>query len=690
MVVAAVTATIFIADLVVTLVGICFVRHPWVRYPDNIVADAKAVATGHFPYGNPATEFVGFSYTPLFTFLLAGLLKIYWWEGWEQVISMVAIAVSMMALIRMMWSGTRGWASRLVTASFVVALSFGGLTALTGLYDYGVDQLAWCFLVIAGAITFRGLLSPTGLSRRQLLATGLLLTGSVFSKQTTIVPCVLIALLTLVVPLVVEPRRTWTWPKTLRSATVLVTFVVSSAIFGIVLQVASHGWAYDLLVTDPLRYARVVSLGREISESLRLITVPLIALAVLVLCVAWSFLSDPQRSDRRNVVLAVAAVVVALSSIPSAIVAEAKLGGDVNQLAGPVWTIALGCGVLLLLLRPSGRQLAAAAIACGVLLVGIDPLAHVIPGAPNIHDEEVTWPSMDPFLYAAVDKGEAVFDQSYPSLSVSPAAPTYPAGDIDDILAAGYTPRWFTDNLLTGKYALVRAFYAFGRTTTYTSDAGRYDGSVLWKYNLLLQMGYVPVPDPAASVVTYRPGPRLKQLGWFARCFGPYQARGAGVQVRLRGAGGLVCIDRDGLQLRKAPLARTEFVMTLGAGKGEVTVDFPTGPHFLVVTPLDGSDQRSAPASDLAHPRSAVARCLVHDGTITTLTIEAGSGRAGAACRLAPTGPVLEVPVVAGGSTAHVSLRLAVADSPTIVASRAGRSVPFTLLNLTPGDIGNL
>lgn len=190
-------AVIFLADLVVSLVGICFLRHPWVLYSDNFVADAEAVATGHLQYGNPATQFVGFYYTPLFTFVVAGLLKLYWWEGWGQVLSMLAIAVSMAALIRMVWATTSRPQSRVVTASVVVALSFGGLTAFPGLYEYGVDQLAWCLLVIAGTIIFRGLLSPAGLSHRQMLVAGLLLTGSVLSKQTTIVPCLLVSILTL-------------------------------------------------------------------------------------------------------------------------------------------------------------------------------------------------------------------------------------------------------------------------------------------------------------------------------------------------------------------------------------------------------------------------------------------------------------------------------------------------------------
>jgi hypothetical protein len=453
------TAVIFLAGLVVSLVGICFVRHPYDGWTDNLVLDAKAVATGHLQYGNPATEFVGTPYAPLFTFLFAGLLKIYWWEGWGPVLSMLAAVAAMASLVRMLWPTTPRPGSRLVMASVVVTLSLGGLSAFprNGLFEARHDQLAWCLLVVAGTVTFQGLLSTTGLSRMRMVVTGLLLTGSVFSKQTTIVPCLLVAGLTLAVPILCESRRTWTWRKWRRAATVLATFASSSALFGIVLQVTSHGWAYDLLVDDQLRYGRVTPLGQELGTSLRVLAVPLAALVLLALCAAWSLLTNQMRYQRRHVIVAVAAVIVAISPIPTAVLAFAKLGGDYNQLAGPVWTITLGCAVLLLLLRPSVRQLAAGAIACGVLLVGIDPLSHVFVdqhlGVPNLR-QQASWVGMDPFLYAAVDKGEAVFDQDYPSLSVSPKAPGYPAENVNDTLATGYTPRWLIENIIKGKVCL--------------------------------------------------------------------------------------------------------------------------------------------------------------------------------------------------------------------------------------------
>ena len=693
------TAITFLVGLVVSLVGVLLLRHPYIGYTDNIVADAEAVATGHLQYGNPATQFVGFPYTPLFTWLFAGLLKIYWWDGWGSLISMVAALTAMVFLVRMLWETTRRWESRVATASFVVALSLGGLSALpiiggfsiSGLYDARPDQLAWCLLVVAGTLMFRGFLSPTNLSQRKMLVIGLLLAGSVCTKQTTLVPSLVIALALLVVPQLIGSRPARSFRGWLRSGTALLTFVAVPLLLGIGLQVASHGYAYDILVNSQFRYVRVVSIWQTVGTSLRVLTVPLAVLVVLALCVTRSMRADRERYQRRHVVIAILAVVLAVSPIPTAILAEAKLGGELNQLTGPVWTITLGCAVLLLLLRPSTRKLAAAVIACGVLLVGIHPLSQVLPGGVGATDpgQHPTWTSVDPFLLAASNMGEAVFDQSVPSLSVSPDAPKYPAGDINDSLAEGYTPRWLINNLLTGRYALVSPLGEW--LPGYASDEMRYDQSVVWKINLLLKMGYTKVKEPKSGAIFYRPSSRLKHLGWFAKCFGPYQAPSAGVRVRLRERGGLVCINSGRLHLSNAYWPVTDFVMTMAQGKGEATVRFAAAPHALRVTPLDGSDQPSAPVSDMLNPRSAVARCLTHEGSSTTLTIRAIQGRARAKCLVGDTGPVLNVPDTAGGSTAHVAIQLAFADSPTIVATSSnGRSAPFVLLNPTPGDINSL
>ena len=380
---------------------------------------------------------------------------------------------------------------------------------------------------------------------------------------------------------------------------------------------------------------------------------------------------------------------MAVCPLPTAILAEAKLGGEANQLVGPAWTLTVGCAVLVMVLRPTMRHVAAGAIACCIVLAGLDPFSGAFPdhlGVPDLQ-QTVTWHSVEPFVLAPVSKGKAVYDETYPSLSVSPASPAYPAGDINDILAAGYTPRWFVDNLLSGRYALVSPVTEW--LPGYDSDLGRYDESVPWKLNLLLHMGYAPVTDPDTGTVLYRPTARLRSLGWFARCFGPYQA-GDGVMVRLRGPGGLACIDGDALHLRSSYWPTTDFVVTLRNGAG-VDLRFAASPHTLKVTPLDSEDHASSPASDLGRPGSALGQCLTRAGAGSVLAIRTAHGAHNARCRVEGGSPVLEIPSPGDGAWAHVAIQVAAGDAPRITAvNGSGSPVRFTLLNPTPSDVKNL
>ena len=115
-----------------------------------------------------------------------------------------------------------------------------GIFVVAGFYGEGVDQLAWCLVAIAGSMVFRGFLSSSGPSRLRMLVVGLLLTGSVFTKQTTIVPCFLLSLVPIVALAVLEPKDVRTGSKWVTSAIALLTFAVTSAVSGVLLQIASH------------------------------------------------------------------------------------------------------------------------------------------------------------------------------------------------------------------------------------------------------------------------------------------------------------------------------------------------------------------------------------------------------------------------------------------------------------------
>ena len=690
--VAAATAATLLLAVIVNVVGLCLVRHPAIGYPDNILVDAEAVATGHFQYGNPATHFVGFPYTPIFSWLVAGLLKIDWWPGWPPLVSMLAALLSLGALIRLVWTRAHGRLARLATASFIVAFTLGALSVPLPSFQEGrPDQLAWCFLVLGGALVFGDLALGARPTITKMVGTGLLLALSVATKQPTLVPCLVVALVAFAGPHLIASGRGWELRAWLRSATVPATMVAGLVALGVGLQVASQGYAADLLVGLPLRYGRSSSLGHVIRVSVQTLWVPMIIFVALTVAAVWTSRrsTGETSSERRERVLLWAAVVVGVSPLPTAIWAVAKLGGERNQLMGPIWTMALACAVVLLVHPPHRRAALAAAAACVVLVVSIQPVSALLSpasGRPTLY-KTTAWSSIDPWLLAQASNGHVVYDIFAPSLSVTPSESQFPPEDFQDLWAGGYTPRLFIDNLLAGRYALVSPVLQW--EPHYDSDLLRFDDSVPWKLNMLLQMGYARVAEPHSRFVFYRPTSKLTHMGWFATCFGPYQAQRAGVEVRIAGHGGLTCINQGSLRLSQAYYP-TDFVATLTPGGGMLEVRFDGLPQVLQIDPLDGHDNARGPAYNGKEAGSVVERCIVRTGTEFALAIRAVGDIRHTRCTITDGRSVLDVPA-SGSTEAHVRLQVSAVNTPTITAlSQDGIQAPFRLLNPTPSTIRNL
>ena len=149
-------AAVLVGGLVYSLVSLIFVGHPDIGWSEHVMADAKAIAHGHFPYGDPGEGYVGMLYTPLFPSVVAILLKITWWEGWGPFVSMVAVGVTLAALGRFAWraGGDRRLsvgAASIGRVAVVIALPLSAFTIFTtnGVFEGRTDQLAWCFFVLA-------------------------------------------------------------------------------------------------------------------------------------------------------------------------------------------------------------------------------------------------------------------------------------------------------------------------------------------------------------------------------------------------------------------------------------------------------------------------------------------------------------------------------------------------------------
>src|SRR5262249_35913313 len=110
---------------------------------------------------------------------------------------------------------------------------------------------------------------------------------------------------------------------------------------------------------------------------------------IVAVCAAGSLYARRRELPRRNFFIAAAAVVVAVCPFPTSILAAIKIGGNFNQLIGPLWALVLGSGVLLMLMRPSGRQLVASATVGAVLVVALGVLPR------SLLDDKVGRPALD-------------------------------------------------------------------------------------------------------------------------------------------------------------------------------------------------------------------------------------------------------------------------------------------------------
>ena len=688
------SAALPLVGMAITVVGLVALRHPNVGPSDEFINDAMALATGHFLYGNPGTHVVGLPTTPVYTGLVAGLLKLYWWEGWGPLVSVLAVLGAIVALVTLAWSTFRGRRGRVLVAAAITSLSVGSLSMFSpnGLFEARPDQLAWALAVVAGSIIFRALLGSGRLTSRQQVVVGLLLTASVFTKQSTLVPAVVLSLVPCASALALEARGRSSWWPLLRGAALCpLVFVASSVLCFALLQALSHGFAWGLLVADGLRIAHNRPFGLQLAKTIGILAIPVAVVVGLGIVVAVS----KRRGARRNTLVLVAcAVVVSVSAIPSAVLINTKIGGGNNELVGPVWMATLAVTVLLVVLGPWLRQVAATVIACGVLLAGVGPVASALRdaqvGAPVLFPH-ASWSATDPYLYAFVDRGRPVSAWYDPSLSVVDGTSGAPSGDWIDAFVSGYTPRYYIADLLRGSYALVYPFPVKPHNLAYVSDEGRYDGSVYWKLNLLLSEGYAPVRDPRNGLILDKPTARLAGLGWFAGCFGPWQADGSGIEVRLRGTGGLLCLQGGALDLSRAPKPRTDVVLSVRPGARVVTVGFDDDPTSFRVTPLSAADVIAGSGSDVAHRGSAVARCLAVHGGAGELDIRASATRRRIRCVGTSGSRVLEVPVEPGASTAHVLLQVSAADDLSIGATgQNGAAAPFTTFDPGPGSAGGL
>ncbi len=580
-------ALLLVGGLVYSLVSLLFVGHPDIGWSEHVMADAKAIARGHFPYGDPGAGYVGMLYTPVFPAVVAVLLRITWWEGWGPFVSMVAVGATLVALGRFAWRAGGDRPTAWARVAMIVAFPLSAFTIFStnGVFEGRTDQLAWSFFVLGSLRVVDDGLRRSDRGTRGRVVTGVLLALSVLTKQTTLAACGVVVVVAALVwwmhkPVSAESSRRSRVPFEAITMIGLLVVVLGA------LQIASDGFAFDLLFGVARRHARVASVRDTLELDLKLLIVPILLLVVGVLwCLVGARRQPGAKSDAEPsataswwrapaVVTTVAAGIIGVSTVPGIVLAQTKQGGDFNALAGPVWGMTV---ILAVALVAAPREWSRDAVrAIGVLLL----VASVVPfasehdnlrrfddrayGAPSL-DITRDWKSVPRDLVAAADRDDTVFDWAYPSYSVAADGPSYPGGGAPpDHAAAGYAPRWIVRDLLAGRWDRVRLYPVppgeeLGIIDVYASGYGQRDTTFAWKINYLIKHGYTRVANERAGEDFYTPGPRLVDGQGLAKCFGPYEA--GPLQIRVRAEGGLWCIHGDRLSLDDSPNPTSELVL---------------------------------------------------------------------------------------------------------------------------------
>ena len=685
-----VTAVLLVGSLVLIAVSLLGVAHPDLGWSDITVLDAKAWTTGHLPYGDPATGFVAQLYTPLFTGIVAVLLGVHWWEGWGALVSMVAVGAALVIVARHVIGSADDRRSKIVTGAAIATFPLFAFTIFptNGVFEARTDQLAWCFFLAAACRILVDARRADPAEAEALRSTGgravtgVLLALAVLTKQTTLPSVVVAGLVAWALPVVARRSRSGS-----RTAVVPVEAITSGAIvlatIG-VFQAWSGGFAYDLMFGLARRHGRWFTVGEIIRRDRELLAVPIaIGLVAVLVAIAPLLTRGKLRRSSTRVVPLLAALAFAAATVPGTLLAQAKQGGDTNQLVGPVWCATLVLATALVVSEPRHRSAAVRVVGVLVVVASLGVVstqleAHDLGRPDLVLDRD--WSEVPADLLAANDAGQLVLDYEYPSYSVTKSSSATPGGFIaSDLAAAGYAPRYFVQTLLDGNYARVRLFPEV--FDGYAAGYGQHDDTFFWKVNEIIRAGYDRSGDVRATpsepgVTFYAPGPRLRDVAWMADCFGPYRA--GSLVIEPRAGGGRWCVEPGRLRFDAGPDPTTELVLRPDAPAG---FDVVPGAGTVTITAGGGAEA-----------------VVTSDGSPTDVSCPGASARptgARIAVRLDPEGSGLTCSARGGRVTLHVgtdgetTLVATAAGGPVLDRFMAGgRRVRVRLFDPRPGDFG--
>jgi hypothetical protein len=610
-----------LVGIVVTMWRLASVRYPHLGWAQTVANDAKAISFGDWPYGDPAEQYTGMLYTPLYPVLLAPLYRVMWWDGWPLVVTILAGLASATAIATIAATGLPANATRSDRAIAIVGgVGLGGTAwwivstdYRNLLYEGRADELAWCFALL-------GLCSLAWAVSRdhvRVWPTVALLSAALWTKQTTV--GALLAACALV---------TWWFVRGAITRRTLLRFAVAVAVTNLVILgsivLLSDGWAVYFLLTMPGRHFRDSKVFIYIEELRNLVVLPVVLVAVATVgflhrgardhrarASRWArdaiadlrssvrrlIARGPAAAERRNVPVFPTALLALLLlflvlSFPPAFTGRRKQGGEANQYIGMLW----GLGFLLALAHRSARSTTRATVA-GIVTYGLlIAVIHVGPVRSFAEDRSVaipaTYPDAEfvslPYSLRDYARTHEVYMPYDADLSSQYTRRTWPmAQNIVDLLAAGEQPLYLVDAFIDRTFDAVLPFDPAG--DPYASAYGKTEENYLAKLNFVIEQGYVL--DPELGLMVRRP--ETVDLEWLRSCFGPFDLGGA--EWEIGHGGGLWCRDGDrSVQMRATPAPVTELRTTSDVAlRGSVVAELPAGTGSFEIVAVDGDRQWS-------------------------------------------------------------------------------------------------
>ena len=529
-------------------------RHPYVGWSDWIMRDAKAISRGFFPYSDPALGYTGMLYTPAYSLLLAGLLKVLWWESWGPLINILASLIFVLSahsifknLRRRAKNEVSKIAERLVAAFLISGFFYMGLSLVpaNGLFQSQPDIMSWSLFFTSLNLVILSLLRKVSLTNKKRILIGVLLAASVLTKQNAFIPA-----LTLSIFLFFRSYTATKVSQRFKAVKAAVEISIFSATIGvslIYLQIKSEGFALDLLFGLPLRHEQTRTSYQVLVDLLAITAVPAVALIAvgLIAVIAQKYSLNSLSSQFNYSMLLIA--LIAITLMPGFLAASQKAGGGSNSII-PFMFLLLLIFVILITYLPDlhfNARIVSVVIVMSSIVFHIPSNETWLKSSAPSLTRMYKFVEVDPRLTKLDAEGKISLNPrtENPSYSVSKLGEAAPLPHISELLAAGYAPRWFIKNLISGKYETAQLFKIDEGLNSAPSIR---DSSTVWQLNYLISVLYKEVPD--LSYLERKKGNSELNASKLEKCFGPWLGVGQEeVSVRQFQGQAFICPNKNRL-----------------------------------------------------------------------------------------------------------------------------------------------